>query len=679
MNKYYIYIDESGSFKETKDRSFVGGFITQETPEKLYKKIEIVLKNFQSQHGKILGIEDIHAAEILHPYNFSDTKNQTKYTEIDLRIRTEFIAGFSELVKQETIYFIKSENKQFQFGEENAQSRYGNCLGAWFQKAIDILVEREQDKKFQLKFAIAYRNQKCLPEGTDFKSYHQKMNEYVKNLCNENSNILNKDEFITHISDLLRLADIACHIINNIEDKDFLKNKIYKTKPNEFITKNYQNFHQKSQKDLIEKGEIAAAYRLAESEKERREIFAEISKLKEKQQPTQIRYFLNVAYELVEKRTFTKDALTQAKNIFEKIFNTFQDSENEKIQAVIKDAINGLILCANHSGEIVKQIDLLEHAQKIIQKQQKLPALVRHAQILEIRNRTLNDQFNDYLFDEIIESFESEIENYAKLIKIAKEQKILPENEKDHLLHKLFGTLGQAYAFLSAQDIDYFEESINYFQKSLQYFNESLDDPRTPIYLATLYWYHKKFEEAEQILKDYDIISLDQILVENLMILVEKEPDQNTAFILSILLHLIVEQNLIDLDTLQKIEKQIKFQNKHPFELIYKWLGIAYLNIEKKDQKAIQYFEKAINIQQGITIQTINLSAHALKIIASQKLNRDTTKALENFEKSLNEVIKDSQGFKIYIQERGGKEKLMKDMEEQNIESIIRWLPFSYA
>ncbi len=687
MNTYYIYIDESGSFEKSKDHSFVGGFITQIAPESLFQKMQETLQSFQNRYGEVLGLDDLHAAELLHPEKFykeplneKQKEKQIKYTGIDWKIRKEFIQSFQKLVEDVSLCFIKSKNEQFQFGGEDQQSRYGNCLGAWLQKAIEVLDEKEQGNQFQIEFAIARRHQGCLPDGRNHKTYHQRMDDYFQQLIKEHSNIENKKQFILNIKNLLKLSDVACFILRDDSCLNISNSShVYQTKPNEVSNNSYQNFRKKQQDDLVKTGEIATAYRHALNEQEKGKIFEKLSQIDQKSQATQLRYFLDLSYGLVERRTSEKNALTQAKEIFEKILKTFQNSENEDIQRIVKGAVNGLILCANHSGEVVQQIDLTEQAQKIIQNQKTLPAPVRYAEILEIRNRAWNDQFNDYLFDDIIEGFENEVERYETFIQTAKEQGVLPKNEKDHLLHKLFGTLGQAYAFLSAQDLDYFEGAVQYFEKSLQSFEADLNDLRTPIFFATLYWYHKKFKEAQQILRDYGIVSSSQTLTQSLFKTLEKS-DKNQAFCLSILLRLIIEKNLIDLDSLEKINHQIEnlFKETHPFELIYKWLGIAYFNL-KKQEKAIKCFDKALKIKDGLTMQTINLSTHALKIIACQQLNYDFQKELESFKESLHQVTTDSLGFKIYIEDRGGQESLMQEVEGQEIENVNRWLPFTYA
>ena len=101
----------------------------------------------------------------------------------------EFIGLFQAIVKESAIYSIKSENTQFQFGKENQQSRYGNCLGAWFQKAMETLAQKEQGREFQILFTIAPRSQKCLPAQADFQIYHQRMNDYIIGLYNKDSHI----------------------------------------------------------------------------------------------------------------------------------------------------------------------------------------------------------------------------------------------------------------------------------------------------------------------------------------------------------------------------------------------------------------------------------------------------------------------------------------------------------
>ena len=77
---YYIYIYESGSFFEN-DLSFVGGFITTTKLKALLDQMKTIAQKFEPE----LSIEDVHAAELLHPENHPsrNQKNKLKYTKID--------------------------------------------------------------------------------------------------------------------------------------------------------------------------------------------------------------------------------------------------------------------------------------------------------------------------------------------------------------------------------------------------------------------------------------------------------------------------------------------------------------------------------------------------------------------------------------------------------------------
>ena len=46
---------------------------------------------------------------------------------------------------------------------------------------------------------------------------------------------------------------------------------------------------------------------------------------------------------------------------------------------------------------------------------------------------------------------------------------------------------------------------------------------------------------------------------------------------------------------------------------------------------------------------------------------------------NLTELMDVSIGFMNYIQSIGGKEQLLKDIENNDIDAIAKWLPFAYA
>ena len=219
---YYLYVDESGSFKSEPGRhtSFVGAFVASTSPEILIREMQSTLEEFQNHHGKILGFEDIHAALLLHPENFpasksEDLEKQRRYPEIPEKTRHDFIGKFRKILLEKSVFFVKSENDQFKFSHD-PQALYGTCLMACLRKVFDLL-SRQADGSFEVLFLIAYRSQICIPKGTDFHDYHNRLVAHVSKKFNFGSSSFSKLELKRIRSTgkpyklLLDLADVACH------------------------------------------------------------------------------------------------------------------------------------------------------------------------------------------------------------------------------------------------------------------------------------------------------------------------------------------------------------------------------------------------------------------------------------------------------------------------------------
>ena len=232
MKHYYLYIDESGNFKKSKNPkklSFVGGFLTEKTPEELLSALDLKIKEFQHEHGEILSYEDIHAAEIMHPetYPSNNGLKKKRYLSIPQDKRKKFIQSITEIVLDNSQYIIRADNKRFNFSNEDPQAKYGACLGALFREALRLIVE---EKKIKLSFLIAGRNKICLPENENLNDYNEKLRKNFRDNANESGmvEVIDINTDIEKIKRLLSLADIACYWMMNGKDK-----KLYKTKPNQ--------------------------------------------------------------------------------------------------------------------------------------------------------------------------------------------------------------------------------------------------------------------------------------------------------------------------------------------------------------------------------------------------------------------------------------------------------------
>ena len=215
---YYLYLDEAGSFQNRqKEKSFVAGFVTKTHPSETIKLIDRQFEKFKSKHPKNpLTAEEVHASALLHPESFykDEPEKKEKYESIPKKEREKFINSFREIYEKNHEFLIKSPMAIENSGDESTdpQNDYEACLIKCFIKVLSIL--SSENKKFNLFFAVARRNDKCLPEEADFHEYHEGIDSYLKNLKSRNANIgRTVDSFkgYVEIKKLLDIADIVCY------------------------------------------------------------------------------------------------------------------------------------------------------------------------------------------------------------------------------------------------------------------------------------------------------------------------------------------------------------------------------------------------------------------------------------------------------------------------------------
>jgi len=706
---YYVFIDESGGFNRIDDYSIVGAGITNIS----YSELELALKeaekkcNSQVNHNFDID-KDIHISPLLHAETASSgsDKQRGKFNKIPIKERELFAKECLNACDDIFEKFVFSENKGFDFGKIDAQERYGLNLIACINETLSYLNNKKDIKSINIY--IAPRSAKCLPRNRDHNTYHDNMTSYLKNCF---SNSISKNINLTIGYDKkkkkklgLDTADIICYYHRH--SSEIINKKSIVTKPNQF------NFEQGSIAkenlfyELIKNKEFDTAYRWTESRTEKERVLKEIEKTDEKTKITAISSILNIGYSLIDKRTIEKDALRNADELFRSIIMITKNSKNEEIIECLLSATNGLLVCANHSGHKDAQENAFRLYTKTMQSLSHIPYFTRQEKILSIRNRAYNVQFNDYRFQEIIDDFES----------IVKERlEKLPENEIDGLTGEMLGAIGQAYAFQSRSNKKYAKLAEEYFRNSLIHFTVGHKYHQMSVnYLAILKWYQGDIKGAIKEFAEHSEIENNKTIEENIINVINSDKyDLGSPFNLSLLLRLVSSTNknyeiekekgyiqkIIkvlfkpNLKEQKKIIKDIDLKelnkfilnydiSEHPYELIYKWLGVAYLNINDF-QNAIDVFEKSILLSNklGFTVQTISISTIGLKCIALQKSGKEELLKSEiiKLENVLSDLTEKSINFSMYIESIGGLEKMLNDINVNDINEVAKWMPFSYA
>lgn len=690
---YYVYIDESGPFKNLEyTESIVGGFITNRSINFLDSEVSKMISNFNKNHNTDFKLKDIHIASLLHPDKAFLEHEKERFIQIDKTKREAFSEACYSLLSDITLKLVASKNIGFDFGEIDQQARYGSTLCAFIHEVINYIMS--ENNITSLNIMISQRNEVCLPGWKDLSNnpdsslitsrklfkqdYHSKMVSYIGEWVHQAIPEINLfiDYNPLECKAGFAMADVACYYLR-YDSSIYSKLHVLETKPNKIYVKSFNETEQILLNRLIEKNSFDTAYRWADSDQEKDKVIRALSQSSTESKKASIESLLNDGFYLIDQRTIDRTALSDAISLFKRMMNLTANNQDHKIQELFLCACNGLVICANHCGDKKDQDKALDFYTKAMNSLSNIPYHTRQEKILALRNRAYNQHFNDYRFQDIIDEFEPIVEKRARE---------LPENEKDSLTGEMMGTVGQAYAFLSNFNVTYVQKAEFYFKKSLynlvpgqKYHQMSVN------YLATLKWYHNDSLGAFEAFKLHHNILVKDSPALVLAELVNSYPDDvGLPFKVSMLLRILTDIDTSGKDILEKVWNWAKKlnNNQHPMELIYKYLGIGYLKINEFT-KALRCFDTSISISDklGFTVKTISLSVHGLRSITFQKTTDKYRATLEqnSLELKLKDLTANSISFRKYIDTLGGLERMLKDIKSDNKGSIIRWLPFAYA
>ncbi len=681
IKTYYVFIDESGNFSKENDQSVVGGGITSLE----LKKVREILKktekeaNAQTDYKRFDINKDMHMAPLLHPNNAQSgtAEEKRRFLKIKSEDRKHFAVACLRSADNIFEKYVFSKNKGFDFGEIDAQERYGVNLIAVMYEALKYL--KTKNDATLINVYIAPRSTKCLPDKSDYIEYHQKMTQHLKACF---AGFLPKQKSINISFNKngkrksgLDLADIACYFFK--QKHNSVLNKCLVTQPNKFTAESMNKASDNILKSLLEKGEFLAAYNWSDKKEDRDKV---LKKLIEQDEASKIRAlpeFINTAYALIDKRTIQQNALDDAIQIFSAVIIACKNNpnSNEKITDCMVSAVGGSLVCANHAGDKDHQNQAINIYNKYISYISTIPYFTRQEKMLSIRTRAYNQQFNSYDFQSIIDDFELVVKD-----RIAN----MPKDNKDSLTGEMLGTIGQAYAFQSSGNAEYAKYAEKYFRDSMYHFVPGhIYHQMSVNYLATLKWFQNDLQGTKDAFAIHKHIDSNGTVEQWLKVeLASQEGHLGTAFNVSVLLRLAVSNGTVTRTILDDIEVLLE-KNKisqHPYELIYKWLGVAYLNRGQHDE-AINTFNKSIALSyaNGFTLQTISISTLGLKCIALIRKSESFSTKFEILTERINTLNGRSAYFGKYIDSIGGTEKMYNDICNQDINAVSKWMPFAYA
>lgn len=672
----YVFIDESGQFNNA-DNSVVGGLITKLNSSQIAARLNHVAEQINQEYRTGFNIDDIHTAALLHPESAYKEDEKARFTKISKDARDAFVQECLNVADTISMYYIKGANTiEVIGGNQNEQSRYGGVLLSLVDKICHYATENLPNKT--INFFIAPRGKKCLPPAFDFNAYHQRLMEAVKKWAKIKYPALTMSfGYGCKHAPGFNMADVCCYFLRNGNKLD--QRKILTAIPSPVFVTSYEQYNGEYIEQLIAQEAYETAY-IHSDIHEKQQILNKIKNATLEIQLVEYEKLLNYASNLVAKRELQNTALDEAENIYKSIIRVIDASEEKddfyKLQLI---AVEGLLSCVNHRGIKKEQDKLIAEYNKVLQQAAAIPYQVKLDYILKFKNKAYNQQFNDYNFQAIINDFKEAVDK--RVIEVA-------QSGKDGLTGEMLGTIGQAFAFLSSASPEYAAIAEEYFEKSLTQFGNDRDGVRytrmSINFLVTLHWMHGEIDKARAVFSRNNGFNINDSTGDWISRCISSK--EGVAFDIMVLMRLIAMDKSISEKLIIQIEKFLHEHNinQHPYELIYKWLGVLYIS-RNNFNKAIEYLQRSIDLaynnQMGFTVQTLVLSSLGLNILCCKKLNNNNNAALLQLElrAKLKDLCDQSTSFAGYIEAMGGIKQMEQDIVDEDINAISKWLPFSYA
>ncbi|MBT3375862.1 MAG: hypothetical protein HN742_24365 [Lentisphaerae bacterium] len=685
---YYLYLDESGGFTKSSDDSIVGGFITQRPPQEIQTKLEEAIARANQACGTDFAPRDLHAAPLLHPESTGNDHERARFSTIPEKSRKRLVDECLQAVIGLADHFVCSVNKGFAFSNEDAQSRYGTNLMAAVRAALDWA--QAGTPSATVKVAFAPRSPKCLPSGTDFTQYHQKLATYVRDLFGVTASFS-----MTRNRAGFAGADIACYFLRS--RKGIPKDCASYTKPNDHFVKQYHETGVSLLKQLLAEGACDQALRWAETSEQRAEALAGYEAIENaREQQRQTRDIVNYAYECIDLRAVSPGHLTRAYDIFRVTArvarNAFEaDPTSRRALEAMLATLEGAVTCVNHLGMSGTQGDFERMYVSLLEEHgQLLPSRAeRSERAMALRNRAYNDEFNAFDFERILLAFQDTVEK-----RVADSGE-----EKDDLTGAMCGTIGQAHAFLLRTDpIEHAEHAREWLTRSLTYLTPGQKYHDMGVnYQTTFYWEQRQPLDAIAAFAQHACMALpdgtvperpaaqrDLICSWLTTLLESRRNEPGTPFDVLALLRLLADGLLPKKRIIESIEKWLLDYTgaDHPHELLAKWVGMFHL-LSNRPAPAITWLDRAIAIgeEREFAVKAVTLSAIGLRVVANA-LNQNSVAHdldLALLRSRAAQLTESQPAFRLYIEAIGGIDTMERDVEQCDISAIARWMPFCYA
>lgn len=416
-----------------------------------------------------------------------------------------------------------------------------------------------------------------------------------------------------------------------------------------------------------------------------------LRRLVEADEPTlsrQLPGFWHLAERLLERRTENDTFLPAAREIYAAIRvateSCLAGHPSAKTAALyLADSLDGLIRCANHSGDTKSQGEWASSYAQAMDDHAALlggfSALERRK--LELLNRFANVPMNDYRFDEVLSVMTARMEDFRARV---------PPGQADELLGKLLGTVGQAFAFkarlepaLAEKALDLLTESLGHFALGTRYRSTTLN------YLTTLAWQSGDLAAACRWLSqqpNLDSVTNPTDLWPKLRVLCEGNRFFDLANALRILAAAARQESIgprsafVRTDVLEPVISNVS--SEHPGQQILKWAAVLYLlagQTARAESLAKAGIENAS--KKELTIRTIGASLWPVRCAAAGSNDR-REEMRDALERDLQSLCVASEGFRLYLDALGGPHGVANRAASLNPDDVWEALlfpPFAYA
>jgi hypothetical protein len=711
--KYFIFIDESGSFDEgitRKASSLVGG-ICSTLDDQAWKALHVdQLSAFNSNSRiKFIYPDHYHCGKLLEGH----LRVAGPVSRRDLEAFTN--AVFTGICGSSAFFFAsRNTGKRF---ETSPQATYVLNLVAATRKALETLFTRCPNAD-SVEIMVA---QRTIAEtiNSNYPDYMPRLLDYIKDqiLSGDSPAISFTRRLNAENRLLLRwgigdrnpgliAADFVCCLLRGGK-KTPDGTIVERTNPDEFMFGDYRRHYDHEVARLLENKQYATTadyLRRYLPTTEGHPDYSRLIQALKREDDSQILMretsaLLAYTRFLIASRTREPGNLDGAKKLLHQLTDIAEANlrakgsiENQRVWAnYLADGLSDLAACHNHQGNVNPQKDIETRLTTLLQQQMNLlPGThnTRKERLLEIRNRNLNYLFNDYRFEEVLTTFSDDVD---------RREAEVPADEPDELLGQMQGSLGQACAFLARTDPAwgdmaraYFEKSIKHFPSGISYYSMSAN------YLATLAWQSDDLNRAcaemnrhsgnNPVATPADLVSrLPEIMTTpnlspfnaiNYLRIASAHCDAVAADVIPI------DKNMTA--AIWDTWKTRIFED-HPCEHLCKWIGYLFLQAQQYES-ATQILAQGVSISKKLhfTVQTIGLSQLGL-ITVINKIRGDNQSHAKHFQECLSwteSLIAQSTPFASYLKAWGGIDQfsdILKGSDISSASDIARLLPFNYS